>query len=75
MSFVLDVLFWGLIAGIVHYIIMGILYQNPFVMRFYERSQKEHPSVKVRKNTSDYLTKQFIGTQIEIWIMTASYMY
>lgn len=75
MSFILQTLLWGIIIGIIHYIIMDVLYMNPWVIKFYQRAEKEHPSVKVRKTNSSYLTKQFLGTQIEIWIITASYIF
>ena len=75
MYFLFQILFWGLIIGIIHYFIMGILFQNPWVMKVYIDAQEKYPSVKMRKNTSDYLRKQFIGTQIEIWIITAGYLF
>lgn len=75
MNWILEILLKGLIVGIIHYIIVGILYMNPIIDRIYKDAQKEYPSVKMRNSTSDYLTKQFLGTQIEIWIITASYFF
>ncbi len=75
MDFIIDVLFWGIVIGIIHYIIMGVLYMNPIVNKVYIEAQEKDASVKTRKTTSEYLTKQFLGTQVEIWIITASFLY
>lgn len=75
MNFVWNTFIYGIIIGIIHYIIMGILYMNPIVGKLFDEAQKNHPGVKMRNSTSDYLTKQFIGTQIEIWIITAGYLF
>ena len=75
MDYFWDVIFKGFVIGIIHYIVVGILYMNPFVSRIYKKAQEEHPSVKMRNSTSNYLTKQFLGTQIEIWIIAAGYLF
>ncbi len=71
---VYDVLLWGLIIGIVHFVVVGILYINPLVARQYER-EKDSPGVKNWKNQKEYLIKMFLGTQIEVFILTAAYLY
>ncbi len=75
MNFIIEILLKGLIVGIIHYIIVGILYMNPIIDKIYKEAQKKHPSVKIRNSTSNYLTKQFLGTQIEIWIITAAFFF
>lgn len=75
MEFIWDVFFKGLVIGIIHYIILGVLFMNPFVGKVYKDAQEKYPSVKMRNSTSGYLSKQFFGTQIEIWIITAGYLY
>lgn len=75
MEFIWNVFFYGLVIGIIHYILIGILYMNPFVDGIYKKAQEGNQSVRIRASASNYMTKQFIGTQIEIWIITASYFY
>ncbi|MFH1050111.1 MAG: hypothetical protein V1779_04165 [bacterium] len=75
MEFLWNVFFYGFAIGVVHYIIIGILYMNPIVSKIYDDAQNSNPSVKIRNSTSNYLTKQFLGTQIEIWIITASFFF
>jgi hypothetical protein len=75
MEFIWHVFFYGLVIGVIHYILIGILYMNPLVDGMYKKAQEANPSVRIRTSASNYLTKQFIGTQVEIWIITASYFY
>ncbi|MFC2131758.1 hypothetical protein ACFLSQ_10015 [Bacteroidota bacterium] len=75
MDFIWQTLFYGLVIGIFHYILLGILYMNPIVSQIYNEAQEKNDSVKLRNSTSNYLSKQFLGTQIEIWIITAGFLF
>ncbi len=71
---ILSILLWGAVIGIIHFVIVGILYQNPIVAKMYKEASGK-PGVKVWKNQKEYLLKMFLGTQIEIYILTSSYLY
>ncbi len=69
-----SILLWGLVAGLLHFVIVGILYQNPLVAQVYNR-YKYVPALKQWPNLKEYLLKMFLGTQVEIYILTAAYFY
>lgn len=71
---ILDVLLWGTVIGVIHFVVVGILYQNPIVAKMYKEAT-EAPGVKIWKNQKEYLLKMFLGTQLEVYILTASYLY
>jgi len=71
---IFDVLLWGLAIGIVHFVVVGTLYANPLVARQYEKAKKSS-GVKIWENQKEYLIKMFLGTQIEVYILTAAYLY
>lgn len=73
MELVLDIALWGMVIGIIHFFIVGILYQNPFVAKIYKNNE-EHPGVKKWENKSKYILSMFLGTQVEIFIITAGYL-
>ena len=74
MNLFVNTLLWGLVIGIIHYIVMGFLYQNPFIAKFYNKGKKS-PAVKKWYNIKEYMLKMFLGTQLEIFILTGSYLY
>ncbi len=73
MSLLLDTLVWGSIIGIIHFIIIGVLYQNPIVSKIY-KNYENHPAVKKWENQSKYILSMFLGTQVEIFILTVGYI-
>ncbi len=73
MSLLLDTLVWGGIIGIIHFIIIGVLYQNPIVSKIY-KNYENHPAVKKWENQSKYILSMFLGTQVEIFILTVGYI-
>lgn len=75
MDLLFKTIIWGFIIGIVHYIILGVLYMNPVISKLYSTEQKKSNAVKAWKDQKAYLTKMYIGTQIEIFIITASYLF
>lgn len=74
MSIVLKTLIWGSLMGIIHFIIVGLLYQNPLVSKLYKQAAGD-PGVKKWKSQPKYLISMFLGTQIEIYIMTVSFIF
>ncbi len=73
MTLYLDTLLWGSIIGIIHFVITGILYQNPVVGQFY-KDNKTHPGVKKWNSQPKYILSMFLGTQVEVYIITISYI-
>lgn len=72
MSLLVDTLLWGMVVGVIHFVIVGILYQNPMVSKIY-KSFEDHPAVKKWNNQNKYIRSMFLGTQIEIFIITLGY--
>lgn len=73
MELFLKTLLWGLVIGVIHFVIMGALYQNPFVAKFY-KDNENHPGVKKWNSQPKYILSMFLGTQVEIFIMTIGYI-
>jgi len=69
-----EILVWGLVIGIVHFVIVGGLYQNPFVARLYAAAER-HPGVKPWPDKKTYILLMFLGTQLEVFILTGAYLY
>ncbi|OHD55118.1 MAG: hypothetical protein A2Y33_01035 [Spirochaetes bacterium GWF1_51_8] len=67
-----NILLWGFVIGIIHFVIVGVLYGNPFIGKIYKDAQ-DHPGVKKWPSQASYMIKMFLGTQIEVYIMTAAY--
>ncbi len=62
-------LLWGLVAGVIHFMLIGALYGNPFVDAIYQKAMKEEPGVKGWPSRPKYLLIQLAGTQVEVWIL------
>lgn len=70
----MDILLWGLVAGLTHFVVVGLLYMNPVVARLY-REAEGAPALRVWQNQREYLIKMFAGTQVEVFILTGAYLY
>lgn len=70
-----QILLWGLVVGLIHFFIIGILYGNPIIDKIYQNAQKQEPGVKEWTSRIKYLVIQFLGTQIEVFIITAGYFW
>ena len=76
MNTLVTILLLGLLIGIIHFIITGTLYQNPFVARLYrEEEERKSPGLRIWHNKKKYLLNMFLGTQVEIFIMTFGYLF
>ncbi len=71
----LDVLIWSLPAGIIHFIILGALYGNPFIDKLFVEAQKNEPGVRRWDSKPKYLITQYLGTQVEVIIIVFAYIY
>ncbi len=66
----------GLLIGAIHFIIVGILYQNPFVASMYKEAEdKKLPGYRIWENKKRYLLSMFLGTQVEVFILTFGYLF
>ncbi|MBK7844322.1 MAG: hypothetical protein IPJ71_11595 [Bdellovibrionales bacterium] len=66
-------LLWGTIVGLIHFVIMGILYGNPMVDKIYKTAQQTEPGVRKWLSQKKYLITQFLGTQVEVYILTFAF--
>jgi len=72
---VITILLWGAVAGVVHFIVIGILYGNPLVSRISEKAEATSPAVKKWPIKRKYFIKQFLGTQVEVYILTIAFVW
>lgn len=75
MAMIIQVLNLGLFIGVIHFLIIGALYGNPFIDRIYQLAQKSEPGVKKWSSKIRYLLIQFLGTQIEVFILTFAFLW
>lgn len=68
------ILLGGLIMGVVHFIVVGVLYQNPWVAGMYKAVEKD-PAMRYWPNVKQYITTMALGTQVEVFILAAAYYY
>jgi len=68
-------LIWGLVAGVIHFVVTGALYGNPIVDGIYQKAMKEEPGVRVWPSRARYLITQVSGTQVEVWILAIAYLW
>ncbi len=71
----LDAVLWSIPAGIIHFIILGALYGNPFIDRIFAEAQKNEPGVRPWDSKPKYLITQYLGTQVEVFIIVFAYIY
>ena len=69
------VLLWGLAAGLVHFVVIGILYGNPLTERLSAGAEGENPAVRKWPSQVRYFVTQFFGTQVEVYILTFAFVW
>lgn len=75
MNILVTTLLFGSLIGVIHFMIIGVLYQNPFVARLYKEEEiKKSPGLRIWKNKKKYMLYMFLGTQVEIFILTFGYL-
>ena len=72
MELVKNVFLWGTLAGVIHFVVTGILYQNPFTARLYKKSEDD-PGLRKWNSQKKYILAMFLGTQVEVYILSAGY--
>ena len=68
-------LIWGSVVGLAHFMIIGLLYGNPLVDRVYKEAQDSEPGVRKWPSMPAYMVRQFLGTQVEIYILAGAYLW
>ena len=43
--------------------------------RLYKKAQKEEPGVRKRPSQPKYLVTQFLGTQVEVYVLTLGFLW
>src|SRR5581483_11922735 len=67
-------LVWGAAAGVAHFVVIAILYANPWVDRYSAEANK-HVSVRQWSSMPRYFVTQFFGTQVEVYLMTFAFFW
>lgn len=75
MSTIMHIALFGSIIGIAHFVVVGALYGNPFVARLYRAAEANEPGVRSWPSRGRYLVTQFLGTQVEVFILAAAYFW
>jgi hypothetical protein len=70
-----DVLVWGSLAGLVHFVVIGLLYGNPVVDRLYREETERSSAVKRWASKPRYLLTQFLGTQVEVYLLAVAFVW
>jgi hypothetical protein len=65
---------WGALAGLVHFVIIALLYANPLTDRL-SRGLEQGPGVKQWPSKPKYFATQFLGTQVEVYILTTAFLW
>ncbi len=74
MNLILQILIWGAVTGVIHFIIASALYQNPFIAKIYTDAG-ELPGVKKWPDKKKYIISMVLGTQVEVFILTAAFLF
>lgn len=70
-----DILIWGAVAGIIHFMVIGVLYGNPMVDRLYREETERNTAIKRWASKPKYLVTQFLGTQLEVYLLTTAFLW
>jgi hypothetical protein len=68
------VVLWGALAGLVHFVVIALLYANPITDRLSADLEKA-PAVKQWASKPRYFVTQFFGTQVEVYILTLAFFW
>jgi len=69
------VLLYGAIAGVAHFAFIAFAYGNPIVDRISAKAEAESPAVKKWPSKPKYFVTQFLGTQVEVYILTIAFVW
>lgn len=66
---------WGMAAGLVHFVLLGAIYGNPVVDKLYATAMASSPGVRQWASKPKYMVTQFLGTQVEVFILTLAFLW
>jgi hypothetical protein len=66
---------WGAVAGVVHFVFIALAYGNPIVDRISAKAEAESPAVRQWPSKPKYFATQFLGTQVEVYILTTGFAW
>ena len=69
------VLWWGLVVGLIHFVVIGVLYGNPLVDRMYAQAAGTSAAVRTWSSRPRYQLTQFLGTQVEVYLLTLGFLW
>jgi hypothetical protein len=69
------VIVWGFAAGLVHFVVIGVLYGNPLTDRLSAGLEASSPAVKQWASKPRYFVTQFFGTQVEVYLFTMAFVW
>ncbi|MCB9653086.1 MAG: hypothetical protein H6729_02995 [Deltaproteobacteria bacterium] len=75
MNVLSSTLLWGTVAGVIHFVVVGALYGNPFVDRLYRRATESEPGVRRWASRRRYMLAMFAGTQVEVYFLALAYFW
>jgi hypothetical protein len=75
MNSIIHTLFLGSIVGVAHFAVLAVLYGNPVIDRLYVDAHAGEPGVRRWPSRGRYLVTQFLGTQVEVFILAAAYTW
>jgi len=71
----MELVVYGLLVGLGHFLVLSVLYQNPFIAKFYKQATTPESAVKVWESPKKYVLYMASGTQIEVFFITAAYLF
>jgi hypothetical protein len=72
-SILRSVLLWGTVIGLIHFVFIGFLYGVPPIRKLYASAQQTDPGVRRWDSRPRYVFTQFLGTQVEVFILTLAF--
>lgn len=69
----IQTLIYGTGAGIIHFLLVGLLYMNPFVGKMYTAEEGKNGALRVWENKKHYMILMFSGSMIESWLLCLGY--
>jgi hypothetical protein len=64
---------YGTIVGLVHFFVVGLCFGNPWIKALYASAQEAEPGVRVWPSRRRYLVTQFLGTQVEVYVLATAF--
>lgn len=68
------ILGYGALVGLIHFAVTGALYGNPVIGGMYAAAMGSEPGVKRWRSQARYLLTQFLGTQVEVYIVAVAFV-